>query len=211
MEIIRLNEIDSTHRYLKEYIKNNGYTNPICFFTNYQTFGIGSRGNSWIGKKGNLFFSFVMKKSDLTTDIQMQSISIYFSFILKKILKEYGSKLWLKWPNDFFIKDKKIGGTITTITNELIYCGIGLNLIEVNNKFGYLDIEVDDFILLKDYFKKLEKKISWKQIFSEFRIEFQLSQNFSTNVKKEKISLKDVILNNDGSIQVNNKKVFSLR
>lgn len=211
MEIIRLNEIDSTHRYLKEYIKNNGYTNPICFFTNYQTFGIGSRGNSWIGKKGNLFFSFVMKKSDLTTDIQMQSISIYFSFILKKILKEYGSKLWLKWPNDFFIKDKKIGGTITTITNELIYCGIGLNLIEVNNEFGYLDIEVDDFILLKDYFKKLEKKISWKQIFSEFRIEFHLSQNFSTNVKKEKISLKDVILNNDGSIQVNNKKVFSLR
>lgn len=58
MNIIRLNEVDSTHTYLKELIKKDGFSHPICIVTDYQTNGIGSRGNSWTGKRGNLFFSF---------------------------------------------------------------------------------------------------------------------------------------------------------
>lgn len=211
MKIIQLEKIDSTHRYLKDYISENGFINPIAVYTSYQTNGIGSRGNSWDGKKGNLFFSFVLSQKDLPDDLQLQSASIYFSYILKDILKNEGSIIWLKWPNDFYINDKKIGGTITTISKDLIYCGIGLNLEKVSEEYGYLDIEVNIENLLKNYFIKLEKKISWKEIFSDFKIEFQLSQNFKTTIENQKISLNAAILNDDGSIQVNNKKVFSLR
>ena len=51
MKIIKLEEIDSTHLYLKEYISKNGYIEPLCIVTDLQTNGIGSRGNSWQGKK----------------------------------------------------------------------------------------------------------------------------------------------------------------
>ncbi|MFW3328905.1 biotin--[acetyl-CoA-carboxylase] ligase, partial [Aliarcobacter butzleri] len=56
-----------------------------------------------------------------------------------------------------------------------------------------------------------EKKISWKQIFSDFKIEFEKSKKFQTTIDNQKISLESAILNDDGSIQINNKKVFSLR
>jgi BirA family biotin operon repressor/biotin-[acetyl-CoA-carboxylase] ligase len=211
MKIIRLEQVNSTHIYLKDYILKNGYEESLCILTDYQTDGIGSRGNTWNGKKGNLFFSFVIKNDFLPNDLPLQSTSIYVSFILKKILKNLGSKVWLKWPNDFYINDKKIGGTITSVSRDLIYCGIGLNLLEVNEDFGKLDIEINVDNVIKDYFITLEKKILWKQIFSDFRIEFLLSKKFQTTIDNQKVSIENAILNEDGSIQVNNKKVFSLR
>ena len=211
MKIIRLNEVNSTHTYLKEYIQTIGYVEPLCIVTDYQTNGIGSRGNSWTGKKGNLFFSFVISIDELPEDLPLQTISIYVSYILKSILKNLGSNVWIKWPNDFYINNKKIGGTITNMSKNLVYCGIGLNLLEVEEDFGKLDIKVDIDNLLQNYFLELEKKISWKQIFSDFKIEFQLSKKFQTTIDNQKVSLEQAILNEDGSIQVNNKKVFSLR
>lgn len=211
MKIIRLDEVNSTHTYLKELISKNGYEDAICILTDYQTQGIGSRGNSWTGIKGNLFFSFVIKKDLLPNDLPLQSVSIYVSFILKNMLKDLGSQIWLKWPNDFYIADKKIGGTITSISKDLIYCGIGLNLLDVSDDFGKLDIDINVDDLLKKYFTSIEKKISWKQIFSDFRIDFQLSKKFQTTIDNQKVSLENAMLNEDGSIQVNNKKVFSLR
>ncbi|KLE10103.1 biotin--[acetyl-CoA-carboxylase] ligase [Aliarcobacter butzleri] len=211
MKIIRLDEVDSTHKYLKEYISKNEYTNPLCIVTDLQTQGIGSRGNSWIGKKGNLFFSFTLDINSLPKDLPLQSTSIYFTYILKNILKNLGSQVWIKWPNDFYIENKKIGGTITSMSKNLIFCGIGLNLLDVEKEYEKLDIKIDVDEVLKNYFFEIEKKVSWKQIFSDFKIEFEKSKKFQTTIDNQKISLESAILNDDGSIKINNKKVFSLR
>ncbi|MCG3678861.1 biotin--[acetyl-CoA-carboxylase] ligase [Aliarcobacter butzleri] len=211
MKIIRLDEVDSTHKYLKEYILKNEYTSPLCIVTDLQTQGIGSRGNSWIGKKGNLFFSFALDINSLPKDLPLQSTSIYFTYILKNILKNLGSQVWIKWPNDFYIENKKIGGTITSMSKNFIFCGIGLNLLDVEKEYEKLDIKIDVDEVLKNYFFEIEKKISWKQIFSDFKIEFEKSKKFQTTIDNQKISLESAILNDDGSIQINNKKVFSLR
>ena len=211
MEILYLNEVDSTHTYLKNYIKKNGFKDPIAIVTQNQTNGIGSRSNSWQGKNGNLFFSFVVNKSLLPLDLPLQSSSIYFSYILKDILNSLGSKIWLKWPNDFFIENKKIGGTITNLSSELIYCGIGLNLHQVNNQFGHLDIDININKVLNLYFRKLESKILWKHIFSKYTIEFEKSKRMETTINNQKKSLEQSVLNSDGSIFIDNEKVFSLR
>jgi len=141
----------------------------------------------------------------------LKASSIYFSYILKDLLFSKGSKIWLKWPNDFYIEEKKIGGTITTATKDLIYCGIGLNLLDVEEGFGKLDIQIDSSILLKEYFENLKKQNSWKEIFSQFKIDFKKSKNYKVTINDKKVSLENATLYNDGSIQIDNKKVFSLR
>jgi BirA family biotin operon repressor/biotin-[acetyl-CoA-carboxylase] ligase len=60
LRYIYFDKIDSTQKYLVEKIKLKELSPPICIWSEYQTNGIGSRGNSWIGKKGNLFFSFAV-------------------------------------------------------------------------------------------------------------------------------------------------------
>ncbi|MCI0500611.1 MAG: biotin--[acetyl-CoA-carboxylase] ligase [Epsilonproteobacteria bacterium] len=211
MDIIYLEKVDSTHTYLKKYIKENGFLNPIAIVTRFQTNGVGSRENEWCGREGNLFFSFVVTKNHLPDDLKLESASIYFSFLLKEIFSQFGSKVWLKWPNDFYVDDKKIGGTITTLTNELLLCGIGINIVKVAEEYGILDVFIDMEQLLINYFDLIEAKPSWKDIFSKFEIEFKTSREYKTTVNKEKVSLVDSVLLEDGSIMINNKKVYSSR
>ena len=211
MEIHFLDSVDSTHTYLKEYIKENGFVKPLCIATTLQTNGIGSRDNTWEGKKGNLFFSFVLKKQDLPNDLLMQSYSIYFSFLLKELLNTQGSKVWLKWPNDFYIENKKIGGTITNLSGEFVYCGIGLNLIPLQGEYGFLDITIEPKKFLESYLEIVGKNIPWKKLFSKYLLEFEISRKFKATIKDQKVSLENAVLNEDGSISINKQKVYSLR
>ncbi|MBN2837368.1 MAG: biotin--[acetyl-CoA-carboxylase] ligase [Fusobacteriaceae bacterium] len=211
MEIVYLKSIDSTHKYLQNFITKNGYKNPLAVVTQNQTNGIGSRDNQWVGNAGNLFFSFVIDKSYIPNDLLPQSYSIYFSYLLKEILEKHGSTIWLKWPNDFYIDKSKVGGTITNLKGDLIYCGIGVNLIDVENMYSSLDIKINIETLLKEYFTVIERKKSWKQIFSKFLIEFDKSKVYKTTINDKKVSLDTAVLNSDGSITIDNKKVFSLR
>ena len=82
------------------------------------------------------------------------------------MLEKFGSKVWIKWPNDFYIENSKLGGAITSLTKDFIYCGIGINMLETSLEYGFLDIKIDQDLLLKNYFEELEKAISWKQIYT---------------------------------------------
>jgi len=211
LEIIYLEEVDSTQKFLKNHINTKGYTHDIAVVTTNQTNGIGSRDNVWNSKKGNLCFSFTQHIKNLPNDLNLQSASIYYSFLLKNLLKEHKSEIWLKWPNDFYIAEKKIGGTITHLVNDVLYCGIGLNLSYIDDSYGYLDIEININEILQEYFTILLKSISWKEIFSLYKIEYELSKKFQATLKNQKISLLDSELCEDGSILIENQKVYSLR
>lgn len=211
MNITYINKVDSTHSYLKECLDNDISKIPLCIYTDFQTNGIGSRNNTWKGIRGNLFFSFALNKEQLPQDLPVQSFSLYFSFILKKELEKLGSKIWIKWPNDFYINKLKLGGTITNIKSGYVMCGIGLNLLDVSEEFGSLDIEIDSLKLLQNYFTILEQFPSWKQVFREFSIEFHKNKSFTTTLDNKKIPLDHAILNQDGSITIDGQKVYSLR
>lgn len=211
MEIIFLDQVSSTQTYLKEYIQKNGYTTALAIVTQNQTNGIGSRENSWDGEEGNLFFSFVFEKSLFPSDLPMQSISIYVSYFLQETLSMMGSAVWLKWPNDFYIDTYKVGGTLTNISQSYCYCGIGLNLHNKHSSYGCLDIDFDIKVLLENYFRALKQKTQWKKIFSKYKLQFENSKNYTTTLHHKKVSMKDAFLNNDGSITIENEKVFSLR
>jgi len=211
LKIIYLNSVDSTQTYLKLHLKDKTLTPPCAISADVQTSGIGSRDNSWIGLKGNLFLSFCIKTSQMPSDLKLESASIYYAYILKEVLKEYGSKVWLKWPNDFYIEKSKIGGMITHIVGDILVCGVGLNLVSSPKGFKKLDIEILKSDLLEKYFDYLEKKPLWKQVFSKYKLEFDLSRDFQTHSYKNKVSLKEASLNDDGSIMIDDERIYSLR
>ncbi|HFU74827.1 MAG TPA: biotin--[acetyl-CoA-carboxylase] ligase [Arcobacter sp.] len=211
MKLIYLESVDSTQTYLKDYIKKNKTQEIVLVYTHKQTNGIGSRDNRWDGKSGNLFFSFSILKKDLPFDLPLSSASIYFSFILKILLKRFGSSSWIKWPNDLYINEKKLGGTITHMDNKYLYCGIGINTNDTNDNYGYLDIEIDSNKLLNEYINMIKNKQAWKEIFSQFQVEFHISKKYKTTIDNQKTSMENAILNDDGSIEIDGKKVYSLR
>ena len=203
--------LDSTHKYLLSSLREGTLLAPCAIGATIQTNGIGSRGNSWIGQEGNLFFSFCVEEKQLPSDLPLASVSIYFSALMKQLLDEFGSQVWLKWPNDFYCNDKKVGGMITTKVGANIVGSIGLNICVAPEGFGTLDIIVTPNALAEDLIQKVEEKISWKKVFSKYKIEFDLNRNFSFHLDGKLVSLRDAILCDDGSIELENKKVYSLR
>jgi BirA family biotin operon repressor/biotin-[acetyl-CoA-carboxylase] ligase len=206
-----LDEVDSTQSYLLNKLKTGNLKTPVAVVAKKQSQGRGSRDNGWIGLEGNLFVSFSILKSALPSDLKLESTSIYLSMLLKELLCELGSKVWLKWPNDFYLDDKKVGGTITTVYKQSIICGIGLNIKDAPASSARLDVDVEIDTLLKQYFNLVKSCQSWKQIFSKFELEFYKSAKYLTHIEDEIVSLGDVTLLSDGSIEVNGEKVYSLR
>jgi len=211
LQIRWLDEVDSTQRYLLDALRSNRLLAPIAVTATRQSAGQGSRGNGWQGIEGNLFVSFALKRTSLPVDLRLESCSLYFSYLLKETLSDKGSNVWLKWPNDLYLEDKKIGGVVTNLVGDDLVCGIGLNLLFAPIGFGVLDINIERQMLLEDYFSKLEESISWKQIFSKYALEFGRNRDVFTHNNEKKISLKDAKLLHDGSIECDGERMFSLR
>jgi len=211
LEILSFPSLPSTQKYLLEALKKKHLQAPVAVITEEQFAGIGSRDNSWEGEKGNFFASVAVKLSDLPEDLPLSSASIYFSFLMKKILQKDHEKVWLKWPNDLYVEDKKIGGTITQKTGDALVFGMGINLKKAQNGYGVLHTDVLPEHLLRIYLESLGKFPKWKQVFSEYRVEFEQSRKFTVHVGNTRKSLADARLCEDGSLLIEGKKVFSTR
>ncbi len=211
MEIQYFDILPSTQNYLIEQLQDNKLKAPIAVITSEQSSGIGSRENEWSGGKGNFFASIALNVDDLPDDLLLASASIYFSFIMKKILNSLDEDVWLKWPNDFYFNDDKVGGTITKKINNVLVCGIGINLKKSQNGYNALQSDISPEVLLENYLFALQKFPKWKQIFSEYQVEFELSRKFSVHIENYQKSLVDATLCKDGSLLLGGKKVFSLR
>ena len=211
LDIHYFDRLPSTQIYLIEAIQKKKLFAPIAVLAYEQNAGVGSRDNDWAGGEGNFFASISLKVPDLPDDLLLSSASIYFSFIMKQTLLELGENIWLKWPNDFYKNDEKVGGTITKKVNDTLVCGIGINLKKSQNGYSVLQSDISPQILLKKYILALEKFPKWKHVFSEYEIEFELSRKFSVHIENYQKSLADASLQTDGSLIIEGKKVFSLR
>jgi len=211
LEILSFDTLASTQKYLLEQLEKKTLQAPIAVIATQQHFGVGSRDNSWSGGEGNFFASVAVELDMLPKDLSLSSASIYFSFIMKQTLQALGENIWLKWPNDFYLNDDKVGGTITQKVKNVLVCGIGINLKNRQNGYRALQCDIAPEILLENYLLALEKFPKWKQIFSEYEVEFELSRKFSVHIENYQKSLADASLGEDGSLIIGGKRVYSLR
>ncbi|MBS4241350.1 biotin--[acetyl-CoA-carboxylase] ligase [Campylobacter vulpis] len=211
MQIICIEKIASTQLFLCEKIRKGEIRQNTAIYALEQTSGVGSRDNAWISSRGNLHLSFCVRERDLPSDLPLASASIYFAYLLKELLESFGSQIWLKWSNDLYLNDKKVGGVMSNKIGEFIICGIGLNLKFAPQNAALCDVKIEPKELIEEFIKVLEKKFLWKRIFSKYVLEFEKSKNFSVHYEGKIYALKDAFLYEDGSILLANKRIYSLR
>ena len=212
MEILYFDCLDSTQKYLYNLIKHKKINKEVAIVAKKQTDGIGSRANRWEAKEGDLLVSFSIKKENLPSDLPVSSASIYFAYLMKETLNLLGEKCWLKWPNDIYKKNKKCGGVITQLVGNYYIVGIGVNLVKRDEKYNFCHIEKDVKNVLNSYFMLLKEYPKWQEIFSKYRLEFEMRKEFFTTVNGQKRLIKNAKLCKDGSLLIeNNERIYSLR
>lgn len=131
-KIIRLDEIDSTNRYLKELAEYEEDALTIAI-ADYQTAGKGQGTHSWEGERGkNLLFSLLVCPRWVPVRKQFL-LSEAGALAIKDALDSYADGFTLKWPNDVYWNDQKISGTLieTAIDSKGIkrcVFGVGVNI-----------------------------------------------------------------------------------
>lgn len=127
MNRIHFDKIDSTNSYLKrEFSKLPSFT---FIDSNYQSEGRGRLGRQWDSKPNeNLMFSILLKEKEFID--KFESISLLIGVSVLKTLKSLDVEdVSIKWPNDVYVKGKKICGILLESVNlECLIIGIGLNV-----------------------------------------------------------------------------------
>jgi BirA family biotin operon repressor/biotin-[acetyl-CoA-carboxylase] ligase len=136
LEVVHIEETDSTNRWMKE----NGKQNDMVVVAEYQTAGRGCGTNSWESERGkNLLCSVFIHPKDFQAKSQF-IITQLVSVALCKAIEKFANKpVEIKWPNDIYVGDKKICGVL--IENRLqgrmvkdTIIGIGLNVNQTEFK-----------------------------------------------------------------------------
>ena len=168
MELVFLEEVESTNKYAKEHIKD--FNDMTLIYTDNQTNGRGRLDRKWsFGGKDNIYASIILKPSDEMKEIY-SNLTQYLCVVLAQTFEEYGVTPTIKWPNDIQINGKKISGILAegVIENgelEGLILGFGINLntkidflSKINQPATSLNIETGRFIDKKIFLKKLLEK-----------------------------------------------------
>tara|TARA_Y100000816_G_scaffold284585_1_gene263077 strand:+ start:1394 stop:2083 length:690 start_codon:yes stop_codon:yes gene_type:complete len=140
---IHLDETESTNDICLNEINNSN--KPILVTADMQTKGRGRNEKKWNSPKGNLYFSFGFTRHNHINGLSVK-VGLIVAESLQQILKK---NVLLKWPNDIFYLNKKVGGilvetsSINNIFKIVIGIGVNLQLSDSNKQWGNLEINAD--------------------------------------------------------------------
>lgn len=129
-----LDEVDSTNLYLNRLLNaDQEVEEGTVIQANYQTQGRGQVGNSWFANpKESLLFSVLIQPT-MVQPVNQFVISRMISVAIQQVLSEYVSGIKIKWPNDIYYGNNKVGGILIEnvlqgrqIVNSIV--GVGLNV-----------------------------------------------------------------------------------
>ena len=118
-------QLDSTNAELMRRAKEARYE-PILLLAEHQTAGKGRHGRTWLGEPGDaLTFSIGLPYQPLN----WSGLSLAVGLSLAESL---GSDVTLKWPNDLWCQNRKLGGVLIEAASQggqsYVVIGVGLNI-----------------------------------------------------------------------------------
>ena len=156
--LVTIKEVDSTNTFLKTLLSNSKpLPEGTVIMAESQYAGRGQQQNKWHSEPGkNLTFSILLNPSFLAITNQFDLNRVVSLGVFDALKPYLGEKLKIKWPNDIYYEDRKLGGILiethvqgSQIKNAII--GIGLNINQENFDPGAGNAVSLKQILHRDY------------------------------------------------------------
>jgi len=103
-----------------------------------QTQGRGRRGRGWLSMPGGLFFSILLRPN--VPSHRAPELTLVAAVAVAKAIRELGIEVWIKWPNDLLVNEKKLVGILTELIadegkTQGVVVGIGVNVNSTEEDF----------------------------------------------------------------------------
>ncbi len=162
---VSMPSIDSTNNYAKFFIERNlSIDKPLILTSKRQTDGKGRYGKKFFSPEGGLYMSYLFEITSEEDLDYINYITPITALLVKRAVEKFTKEeISIKWVNDIYSNDKKVGGILTefeqtNIGTSYVIIGIGLNCNiserdlplpdELKDEIGFLHI--DDLDGLRD-------------------------------------------------------------
>lgn len=138
-KMVFFDEVSSTMDKAKELQSELLSHDVYAVVANHQTAGRGTRGRTWKSLTGNVMMTIAFKVSAI--HIPLTLIPLRIGTIIAPIIRRQISSdhtVFLKWPNDVLIDDKKVCGILIEIDGDRVFVGIGCNIQSVPDEDSIL-------------------------------------------------------------------------
>ena len=133
--IFSYEDLDSTNDTVFK-LGQDGCGEGAVVFAEHQKKGRGRMGRTWVAPKGkSVLFSYLLRPR--LSPSQIARVTLVTGVSLVRAIREItGKPVGVKWPNDVYYQDKKVGGILTEMSAEadkinFVVVGVGIN---VNSK-----------------------------------------------------------------------------
>ncbi|QQG28730.1 bifunctional biotin--[acetyl-CoA-carboxylase] ligase/biotin operon repressor BirA [Pectobacterium carotovorum] len=123
--------VDSTNQYILERLDTLS-SGDVCL-AEYQQSGRGRRGRQWFSPFGaNLYLSLYWRLEQ--GPAAAVGVSLVIGIVMAEVLHKLGADgVRVKWPNDLYLKDRKLAGILVELTGKTgdaanLVIGAGINL-----------------------------------------------------------------------------------
>jgi BirA family biotin operon repressor/biotin-[acetyl-CoA-carboxylase] ligase len=162
-KVIYLPSCHSTNDIAAELVRENSFQEGTIVITDEQTKGRGQRGSIWLTEPGqNLTMSIILKPFFVPLQEQFV-ISKAIAVGIWSYLNEYAESACIKWPNDLYLGEKKICGTLIEnsiqggqISSSIVGIGLNINQLNFSNaRATSLSADLNQEFSLPEEFRKL--------------------------------------------------------
>jgi BirA family biotin operon repressor/biotin-[acetyl-CoA-carboxylase] ligase len=189
-ELFFFSEIDSTNREAHDRARG-GAREGTVILADSQSRGKGRRGRSWESPSGaNLYLSIILRPPICPS--HAPQITLLAGVAAARALSGVsGLECLIKWPNDIFLRGKKLAGILAEMEGEgskvrFVILGIGVNVNWRREDFP-ADLGVMATSLHAESGKEISRAAAAAELFRELEKEYTafLREGFSARLKDE--------------------------
>ncbi|MCK5566741.1 MAG: biotin--[acetyl-CoA-carboxylase] ligase, partial [Actinomycetia bacterium] len=186
--LIYFDSIGSTNDYSAELIKNTAISDlerldGTLVLAEKQTSGRGRFGRRWLSPGGGLWFSLIFMTNIRPKELPNLTLIAAFS-ISEALMDTYGIGIDIKWPNDLYYGEHKLGGILSELKKEgilqIIILGAGINVNIDDKTLGGLDnmatsiqkilgIEADRELIMAKILDNFERSYNYFSTTGDFK------------------------------------------
>lgn len=158
--VIHLNTVDSTNTYLDRLAKE-GYPHGTVVVADSQTSGRGRFQRKWFSPPGkNIYMSILLRPEGVPLP-ELSVIPMLTGIACARAIRTLTNlEVFLKWPNDILLNERKLGGILveSKIEAERVYIiagiGINVNMTEEDLPEEIMDIATSLYIVARRGFSR---------------------------------------------------------
>ena len=191
--IIYLKKVGSTNNFASELIKSKKEKykslDGTVVLAETQEKGSGRLERTWLSPSGGLWFTIILRTG--LKEKELPEVTLIAAYSVASVLDgQYGINAIIKWPNDIYFRQSKLGGILTEVEkiNDIVFLIIGIG---INANLDVADIA--PLIKESTSIKIISgKDIEREQLLSKILLDFEKNYSYYSQTKDFKTIFKKI-------------------